>query len=74
MEYDPLGRINKETIDNSITFTNQYNIRNWITQMNASASYSDFFELELKYENDAVTPQFAGNISAAFTNTMPMAT
>jgi len=42
--------------------------------MNAFDSDSIFFELELKYENDAETPQFAGNISAAFMNTMPMAT
>ncbi len=33
--------------------------------MNATVSDNEYFELELQYKKDAITPQFAGNISAA---------
>ena len=63
-EYDELVRLKNKTLHNGLeTISYDYNIRNWLTQIN-----SELFIQELFYEKtpvgSSVAPQYNGNISA----------
>ena len=70
MEYDELGQLvrkNLPLVDRNLDYA--YNIRGWMTQMNAAKTGSNSdFGFNLKYQTDATTfggeNQFNGNIGA----------